>query len=169
MSMSDIQEAAHTDLDIITVVEEAKPVVIQDEKFNYPPLTQDEETFALAVVESSGNIAAAYRMTYGQEVQFPLSRGKQLLCKPAIALKIREITEVIQDASLISVGAHLHELAEIRDLAKATGQLKTALAAERNRGEAVGIYQKHDAKNKSGSTQAVQVNINMASKHDVNI
>lgn len=168
--MSEIFEPTHTVLDIITVNEDTKALVEVDETLKYPSLTVDEETFALAVVESSGNIAAAYRMTYGNDVKFPLARGKSLLCNPSVALKIRDITDAIQDASLISVGAHLHELAEIRDLAKATGQLKTALAAERHRGEAVGIYQKHDAANKGkGNNQAVQVNINMASKHDVNI
>lgn len=137
--------------------------------FAYPPLTTEEQTFCLAVVESSGNIAAAYKMTYGEGAQFPLAKGKELLCKPAVALKIRDITAKVEEASLISVGAHLDQLAKIRDLSITTGQLKVAYSAERSRGEAVGIYQKHDANNKGKGNNNVQINVTMASKHDVNI
>lgn len=166
--MSEILEPTHTTLDIISVVRPVPVAALEEEKIVYPPCTQDEETFALAVIESNGNIAAAYRMAFGGDIHQPLARGKMMLSRPQVALKIKEITDAIQDASLISVGAHLSELADIRDLAKGTGQLKTALAAERARGEAVGIYQKYDAvnKNNSGTTQIM---INLASKYDMSI
>lgn len=144
-------------------------VDLKDEYAIAPRCTQDEETFALAVVEANGNIAAAYRMAFGADILFPLARGKELLCRPQVALKIKDLTDKIQDASLISIGAHLHELADIRDLAKATGQLKTALAAERARGEAVGIYQAHDAGARGKGDGSVNIQINMASKYDVSI
>lgn len=170
--MDDLAQT-HTQLDIITVGETDLPMVdinpVPEEAHEYPPLTRDEETFALAIIETSGNIASAYKMVFGSDSKMPLARGKELLCKPAIALKIRDITLAVQEASLISVGAHLDQLANIRDLSIVTGQLKTAYMAERSRGEAVGIYQKHDVKNKNPGTQAVQINITMASKHDVNI
>lgn len=157
--------------EITSVVEVANSSMLTavEEVHEYPPLTTDEETFALAIVECEGNIAAAYRTVYGQEVAFPLARGKALLCKPAIALKIRDLTEKIEDASLISTGAHLNMLAMIRDQAMVTGQIKVAYQAERSRGEAVGIYQKHEAKNKSGGTGNVQINVVMASKFDSSI
>lgn len=148
--------------EIIIPVEENMTAVI-------PQCSEDEATFALAVLESNGNIAAAYRMAFGQDVQFPLAHGKDMLCRPQVALKIKDLTDKIQDASLISIGAHLHELADIRDLAKATGQLKTALAAERHRGEAVGIYQRHEASHRNANPGAVNIQINMASTHDVTI
>jgi hypothetical protein len=153
---------------LVSMSEILDPSSIVDVTALVPACTQDEETFALAVIEANGNIASAYRMAFGDDL-YPLARGKQFLCRPQVALKIKELTDAIQDASLISVGAHLHELADIRDLAKGTGQLKTALAAERARGEAVGIYQKHDAQNKGKGTGSVNIQINMASKHDVNI
>lgn len=134
-----------------------------------PQCTVEEATFALAITECNGNVAAAYRMTFGPDAQYPLSRGTELLTRPQVAFKIKDITERIQDAALISVGAHLMELADIRDLAKTTGQLKTALNAERTRGEAGGIYRRHDAANKGGLSGAVNIQINMASKHDVSI
>lgn len=152
----------HMSESIVPIEENALAVI--------PKCTEDEATFALAVVESNGNIAAAFRMAFGPDAsQFPLARGKEFLCRPQVALKIKELTDTIQDASLISIGAHLHELADIRDLAKATGQLKTALAAERHRGEAVGIYQRHDPAAKGRSSGAVNIQINMASAHDVTI
>lgn len=169
-------EQTHTILDMITVAPGAlanlpalSPEVQEVVAFVYPPLTVDEETFCLAVIECGGNISAAYRMAFGEEVQFPLAKGKALLSMPAIALKIREITVAVEDASLISVGAHLDQLAKIRDLSIVTGQMKTAYQAERSRGEAVGIYQKHDANNKGKGSNNVQVNITMASEHDRNI
>lgn len=164
----------HTQLDIITAREDmplvdVNPPPEREEVVSYPPLTQDEETFCLAIIETSGNIGAAYKMTFGTDSYMPLAKGKELLNKPAIALKIRTITDAVQEASLISVGAHLDQLANIRDLSIATGQLKTAYMAERSRGEAVGIYQKHDANNKGKSNNNVQINVMMASKHDENI
>jgi len=167
--MSEVLDSTHTHLDIITAVEASPVAVTQPAEPVYPPCTQDEETFALAVIESGGNIAAAYRMAFGQEERMALARGKELLARPQVALKIRDITDAISDSALISVGAHLHELAEIRDLAKGTGQLKTALAAERARGEAVGIYQKHDAAAKGKTIGTTNIQINVASKFDADI
>lgn len=168
--MSQVLEATTTVLDTMSVVHETNDLAVAQVAELFPACTQDEETFALAVIETSGNIAAAYRMAFGPDLPMPLANGKAMLARPQVALKVREITDKVQDASLISVGAHLHELAEIRDIAKATGQIKTALAAERARGEAVGIYQKHDAIAKGkGSTGGVNIMINMASKHDVDI
>lgn len=168
--MSQVLEATTTVLDTMSVVHETNDLAVAQVAELFPACTQDEETFALAVIETSGNIAAAYRLAFGPDLPMPLANGKAMLARPQVALKVREITDKVQDASLISVGAHLHELAEIRDIAKATGQIKTALAAERARGEAVGIYQKHDAIAKGkGTTGGVNIMINMASKHDVDI
>lgn len=147
----------------------AELAVFDEPAFQYPALSQEEETFALAMVECAGNVSAAYKMAYGMDVTLPLARGKELLTNPAVALKIRDLTDKIEDASLISVGAHLNQLATIRDIAIATGQIKVAYSAERSRGEAVGIYQKHDAKNQGKGNGAVNIQINMASKHDASI
>jgi len=172
----ELDQSTHTVLDMITldpVALSTLPVLSPEVQgavvLAYPSLTIDEETFCLAIVECSGNIGAAYKMVFGVDQAYPLAKGKALLCQPAIALKIREITAAVEEASLISVGAHLDQLARIRDLSVVTGQLKTAYMAERSRGEAVGIYQKHDANNKGKGGNNVQINVTMASKHDVNI
>ena len=140
---------------------------VQDVTFEYPPLTQAEDTFALAVIECGGNISSAYKMTFGDDSPFPIARGKELLSKPQIALRIKEITDKISEASLISMGAHLYELADIRDLAKNSGQLKVALSAERSRGEVVGLYNDFAAGGKNTGNTNVQ--INLVSKFDVDI
>jgi len=152
--------------EVIDIQPQQDLVEVGDEAFKYPPLTQAEDTFALAVIECGGNISTAYKMTFGEDSPFPIARGKELLTKPQIALRIKEITDSIQDASLISMGAHLYELADIRDLAKGSGQLKVALSAERARGEAVGLYNDFQHKNNTGNTN---VQINLVSKFDVDI
>jgi hypothetical protein len=166
--MTEVHET--TPVEVIFPDQASSDLTVHEEPvFKYPPLTLEEDTFALAMVECAGNVAAAYKMAFGLDAVMPLARGKELLTKPAIALKIRDLTDKIEDASLISVGAHLNQLANIRDIAIATGQIKVAYSAERSRGEAVGIYQKHDAKNQNKGTGAVNIQINMASKHDASI
>jgi len=144
------------------------PAATEGEVFEYPPLTQAEDTFALAVIECGGNINSAYKMTFGADSPFPVARGKELLSKPQIALRIKEITDKIQDASLISMGAHLYELADIRDLAKTSGQLKVALSAERTRGEVVGLYDNFESGGKNNAAPT-NIQINLVSKFDANI
>lgn len=155
--------------DIIDAREVGNELVPVDVHDVIPPLTTEESNFALAVIECGGNVAAAYRMAFGKDVDFPLAKGKELLGRAGVALKIREITDAVADAALVSVGAHLHELAEIRDLSKAQGNMKVALAAEVQRGQAVGIYQKFDAMNVKNSNTNTQINITMVSKHDHDI
>lgn len=153
--------------------EPALPALVQEaevEVFAYPPLTQEEDDFCLGVIEFGGNIGKAYRAAFGDESTFPIAKGKKLLGLPQIALKIKSITDALDEGALISTSAHLDELARIRDLASATGELKVAYQAERSRGEAVGIYQKHDAKNRGGGGgNQVQINVVMASPHDRDI
>jgi len=152
--------------EIIDIEPKQTVEAVNEVAFEYPPLTQAEDTFALAIIECGGNIASAYKMTYGEDSPFPIARGKELLSKPQIALRIKEITDKISEASLISMGAHLYELADIRDLAKNSGQLKVALSAERARGEVVGLYDNFQHKNNNGNTN---VQINLVSRFDVDI
>jgi len=132
----------------------------------YPVLTAQQDMFALAMVEYSGNIAAAYRAV-DPVSNVPGARGRALLLLPQVALRIRDLTEKIQDSALISMGAHLNELATIRDLAKHIGDLKVALASERCRGEAAGLYVKAMGGSVKGGP--VMIQINMASEYDVDI
>jgi hypothetical protein len=142
------------------------PVAAEENVLDYPPCTIEEDTFALAIVESGGNVRSAYAMTFGGDEPFPIAKGNMLLMKPQVAFRVRDLVHTVKDSELISLASHLGELADIRDLAKSSGQLKTALAAEISRGNAVGIYKTNEQTN---AAPQVAIQINMASPHDVNI
>lgn len=105
-----------------------------------PALTQEEDTFALAVIECGGNLAAAYRQAIDPECRVAGARARELMSRPEIAKRIHALQIALEEHSMVSLGSHLGKLAEIRDLAIATDQLKTALGAEKARGEAAGFY-----------------------------
>lgn len=135
----------------------------------YPPCTNEEDTFALAVVEAGGNVAGAHKLAFPDYTGADrLVKGNLLLQRPQVALRIRDLTDAIQESSLISVGAHLQQLASIRDHALFLGQTKTALNAEIQRAEVVGINARFAPKGgKNGGNQTiVQFNVVQASPHD---
>lgn len=103
-------------------------------------LSSQDDTFCLAVIEFGGNLAAAYRSAFGDDVTNPTARARELMTRPEVARRIARLTEAVEESALISLGSHLTKLAEIRDISITTGQLKTALAAEVKRGEAAGFY-----------------------------
>jgi len=102
-------------------------------------LSPEEDNFALAIIEYGGNVRAAYMSVYGEHPH-ATAKGKELMTRPHIAARIAELNGTVRESALISVESHMVELANIRDLAKATGSLKVALAAERSRGEVAGFY-----------------------------
>lgn len=103
------------------------------------PLSLDEDNFALAVIEYGGNLRKAYTAVFG-DVYNPVARARELMGRPDVALRIRDITASVHESALISLGSHLVELADIRDLAKDQGNLKVALDSEVQRGRVVGFY-----------------------------
>lgn len=130
----------------------------------YQELTPEQDLFAMAMADARGNIAVAYTMAFGPGIPFPVARGTKLLNLPQVAAKIIEYQVVIRESALIDISGHLIELADIRDLAKSSGQLKTALAAERTRGEVVGLYDNFQ-KGKAAPAVVVQ----FQNKFDINI
>lgn len=103
-------------------------------------LTRQEDNFALAVIEYGGNLAMAYKSVFGEDSYAPTAKARALLALPEIALRIKDLTDSVQENALISLGSHLVELATIRDLAKVQGNLKVALNAEESRGKVAGFY-----------------------------
>lgn len=132
-----------------------------------PPLSVDEDSFALAVVEYGGNLSAAYKSVFGEDVRSPGARGQALMALPQIQYRIQELTTTVKESAMVSMGMHLQELATIRDMAKMQGQLKIALQAERTRGEVTGLYDKFEHGSKDKGPTNIQ--INLVSKYDVNI
>ena len=121
------------------------------------PLSSDEDTFALAVIEYGGNLGAAYKSVFGQDVSNAGVKARNLITRPEIAKRIQELTVAVEEHALVSLGSHLVKLAEIRDIAIDTGQLKVALGAETKRGEAAGFYTKHQAPKGGDDRPAVNV------------
>jgi hypothetical protein len=138
-----------------------------------PPLTAKEDMFALAVIEYGGNLRKAYEEAFGVGDTTPVAKARALIARPEIALRIRDITESVQENALVSLGSHLVELADIRDLAKYQGQLKVALNAEEARGRVAGLYiGKEGAGTKNGSgagTSNPMVMISITTHQDANI
>lgn len=128
-----------------------------------PPLSPNDDTFCLAVIEYGGNLGAAYRAAYGKDAPLPIARARELITRPEIAKRIHQLTVATEEHALISLGSHLVKLAEIRDECMETKYYKVALQAEVKRAEAVGIYQDKVAKSPSGSSQTPMVQINIGS------
>lgn len=140
-------------------------------EFNYPELSKQyhwdktpfragslmtiqDDAFCLAITEYNGNVGLAYTKTYGDVAHFPAAAARELLARPDFAARIAELQASITEYTLISLGAHLVELSEIRDLAKITRQLRVAFNAERSRGEAAGFYKSLESASQTPQEQA---------------
>lgn len=138
-----------------------------------PRLTLDEDSFCLAVVEHGGNLRRAFQEIWGEDVGQPAARARALLARPEITVRIQDLTGSVAEQSLISLGSHMVELAEIRDLSKAQGNVKTALDAEVQRGKVAGFYVgKGDSAaptRKSGELENPMVLIQITTGHDASI
>lgn len=128
------------------------------------PLSQEEDTFALAVIEYGGNLGAAYRAAYGAEATLPMAKARELITRPEIAKRIQELTVLTEEHALVSLGSHVVKLAEIRDLAIDNKQFKVALDSERARGEVAGFYAgKGPSKPQGEASPPAMVQINIGS------
>lgn len=134
-------------------------------------LTQEEDTFCLAVIEFGGNLGAAYRSAFGEGVTHATAKARELMCRPEVARRIQTLAKAVEEHALISLGSHLVKLAEIRDLAIGTGQLKVALGAETKRGEAAGFYTEKLAgpKTPGAGPSAPSVMINISSNSPASV
>lgn len=106
------------------------------------PLTQEEDSFALAYVECHGNVGMAYKLVFGPDAPNPSARGRQMLGNASVVARIQELTHHNELLDICSKSDHLHALAHIRDVALAIGAPKVALEAEVNRGKVAGHYNK---------------------------
>jgi hypothetical protein len=126
-------------LEGVVSIPQAAPVVAPVDVEVDIPLSVDEDTFALAVIEYGGNLRAAWIAAFGEH-STPTAKAREMLAIPRIAKRVQALTVAIADSSLISLGSHMLELANIRDMAKFNGQLKVALEAEKSRGTVAGFY-----------------------------
>lgn len=128
-----------------------------------PPLTVDEDTFCLAVIEYGGNLGAAYRAAFGAD-GLAVARARELITRPEVAKRIHELTVITEEHALVSLGSHLVKLAELRDMAADSKQFKVAVDAEVKRAEAAGLYgAKAGPVGKSTDAPPAMVQINIGS------
>jgi hypothetical protein len=123
-------------------------------------LSAAEDNFCLAVIEYGGNLGAAYRSAFGIGIANPAAKGKQMINRPDIALRIKQLAEAAQEHALISLGSHFMQLARIRDIAITIGDVRTGLAAEVKRGELAKFYQEQSPKDPTDGAKFVQINFN---------
>lgn len=93
----------------------------------------------MAMVEFGGNLRLAYTSVFGEHAH-ATGKAKQLLARPEVSARVRELNGAVLDSHLITMESHLVELASIRDMAKSLGSLKVALSAEEARGKVAGFY-----------------------------
>lgn len=125
-----------------------------------PALTSTDHSFALCIIEYGGNLGAAYRAAFGAESTNPVAKAREMLLRPEVAKRILELTMAVEESALISLGSHLTQLAEIRDLGIKTNQLKVALSAEVQRGEAAGYYSnviRKDSRTPAGPSVTINI------------
>jgi hypothetical protein len=115
------------------------------------PITAEEDTFCLGMIEYGGNIAAAYRAAFGSEANMPIARGRELISRPDIAKRIQQLAIAADEHSMVSLGSHLAMLAHIRDMSIEHKQMKVALDSELARAEAAGVM--HTKENKRESDE----------------
>ena len=119
-------------------------------------LTREDDTFCLAVIEYAGNLGAAYRAVWPDEA-YPVAKARQLLARPEIAHRVNQLAAIQDEHAGMSLGSHLQQLANIRDLAVAKENFKVALDAENSRFAAIQSTKKpaksDDPENPRGTVQ----------------
>jgi hypothetical protein len=102
-------------------------------------LSIDDDNFAMAVVETGGNLKEAYIAVFGED-QYAAAKARLMIARPEIVARMAQLRDSVHEADLISVESHLIQLAEIRDISIKMGAVKVALHAEENRGKVAGYY-----------------------------
>ena len=102
-------------------------------------LTERQEKFCqIYAIENVGQSEAARRAGYANN-----SAGSLLLNEkkfPAVSARIRELKRELSEKYEVTFDNHVRKLAEIRDMALADKKYPAAVAAEKARGQAAGLY-----------------------------
>lgn len=121
-------------------------------------LSATDDDFCLAIIEYGGNLGAAYRAVFGPDVNNATAKARQMVTRPEIAKRINALQRSVDDTALISIGAHMDQLAQIRDHATLLNMPKVALEAEKSRGVVAGYY-KDKVPTPEGGTPRVNIYI----------
>lgn len=105
-------------------------------------LTQKQEAFCVAYVEA-GNASEAYRRAYnagGMAAATINRKAAELMDNGKITARIEELRKPVAEAAQLTLGKHMADLLELRNMAKSDGKLDAAIKAEIARGRAAGLY-----------------------------
>ena len=106
------------------------------------PLTQKQEDFALAYIET-GNAGEAYKRAYNTKTtntNVINVEGCRVLANPKISLRVAELRAKAATVATVTLAGHLADLKELRDQAIEARQFGPAIAAEVARGKAAGVH-----------------------------
>jgi len=105
-------------------------------------LTPKQERFCHEYL-ALGNASAAYRAAYStanMKEETVWRNAKTLMDNSKVSTRINELKAPAIEKAELTVEKHLIELAELRDTAKAAGQITAAIRAEELRGKVAGFY-----------------------------
>lgn len=102
-------------------------------------LTERQEKFCqIYAIENVGQTEAARRAGYANNSAGSLLLNEQKF--PLVAARIRELKRELSEKYEVTFDNHVRKLAEIRDMALADKKYPAAVAAEKARGQAAGLY-----------------------------
>ena len=131
-------------------------------------LTQKQESFCLAYVES-GNASAAYRCSYNSakmKNETVRVKASELLANGNVTVRIAELRKLAEGKALLTLEGHMAELASLRDKAKAAGQFGPAIKSEELRGRLSGLYAEQPQPAASSQSQVSQAVAALLVKED---
>jgi phage terminase small subunit len=105
-------------------------------------LTPQREAFAQAVATGKG-LSDAYRHSYQANRMKPETinkRASELMGNGAITGRVAALRAEAAERAVLTIGAHLEKLANLRDEAQRDGKYGPAIQAEIARGRAAGLY-----------------------------
>ena len=115
--------------------------VVANPKINYG-LTPKQEKFAIVyatedVTQTEAALRAGYAESNAHAIASRMLNGRDY---PQVLERIREIKTELQQKFEVTFDGHVRKLAEIRDQAMQNGNYSAAVTAEKNRGQAAGLY-----------------------------
>ena len=107
-----------------------------------PGLTPKQEKFAIVyatedVTQTEAALRAGYAESNAHAIASRMLNGRDY---PQVLERIREIKTELQQKFEVTFDGHVRKLAEIRDQAMQNGNYSAAVTAEKNRGQAAGLY-----------------------------
>lgn len=117
-------------LDVVANPRKEKMITPKQEEFARIYCTED-------ISQTEAAIRAGYSVKSAHAIASQLLDGKRY---PHVVERIREIKAELSRKYEVTFESHVKKLAEIRDLAITNGNYPAAVAAEKSRGQAAGLY-----------------------------